>query len=110
MCSEHLAQVEFSAFVSKYAKSYEAHELPVRFQNFQKQLDFVLEHNAKNSSWQAALNEFSDLGDEEFWGPSMADKPAGKHNNMRNRNLKLGVERLKPISEIGYIDCAFDLI
>jgi len=37
-----------------------------RFANFKASFDFIREHNAANTTWEAGLNQFSDLSAEQF--------------------------------------------
>jgi C1A family cysteine protease len=57
---------EFSKFVSTYGKSYDKVESVKRFAIFADNLDFIEAHNAKQSTYKMAVNEFADMTWEEF--------------------------------------------
>lgn len=68
----------FRQWIQKYRKVYGVDETHYRFALWNKAYDYVQEHNAKNLSWTAGVNQFADLTDEEFsamylgfkWDPS----------------------------------------
>jgi len=49
-----------------FGKSYHQDELFTRYNTFKYWVNFVAEHNAKNLTWQAGINQFSDLTEAEF--------------------------------------------
>jgi len=64
--SESEYQSQFVSFIAKFDKTYQHEEFFARFNVFKGWVDFVREHNAGNSTWTAAINQFSDLTAEEF--------------------------------------------
>jgi C1A family cysteine protease len=59
-------QAQFVEFVNMFSKNYATSEIFSKYQTFKYWVDFVAEHNAKNLSWTAGINEFSDMMPEEF--------------------------------------------
>lgn len=64
--TEDQYQYLFIKWVNHHNKQYETNDLFARFNNFKSQLDFVIQHNASESTWTAGLNQFSDLSDDEY--------------------------------------------
>jgi cathepsin L len=65
--SPQLTAIEFGKFVQRYEKSYQsASEQAYRFRVFQKNLEFIHSHNAKNLPYKVAVNHFADLTNTEF--------------------------------------------
>jgi len=64
--SESEYQSQFVSYIEKFDKTYAHEEFFPRFNTFKSVLDFVREHNAGNSTWTAAINQFSDLTADEF--------------------------------------------
>jgi len=65
--SESEYQFQFSSFMTEYNKKYESvAEMFSRYNTFKNMLDYVRNHNAGNFTWQAGINEFSDMPNEEF--------------------------------------------
>jgi cathepsin L len=64
--TEQEYQRQFVSFTEEYNKNYEASEIFSRFNAFKYWTDFVAKHNAGNNTWEAGINEFSDLSPEEF--------------------------------------------
>jgi len=64
--SESEYQSQFVSYIEKFDKTYAHEEFFARFNTFKSVLDFVREHNAGNSTWTAAINQFSDLTADEF--------------------------------------------
>lgn len=81
----------FELWKQKHSKVYKhSEEAERRFQNFKKNLKYVLEKNAQRSSsiaHRVGLNRFADMSNEEFKNVylSSVKKPI---NKMRNSNLK----------------------
>jgi C1A family cysteine protease len=59
-------QVQFLQYMANYGKSYESDDMLPRYNTFKYWVDFVRQHNAGNHSWEAGINEFSDMMPEEF--------------------------------------------
>jgi len=59
-------QNQFVRFMSTYNKDYNHDEFFHRYDAFKYWVDFVATHNAGNSSWEAGINQFSDLTPAEF--------------------------------------------
>jgi len=57
---------QFVGFVKQYNKAYSVEEMFAKFNTFKYWVDFVRNHNAGNHTWEAGINEFSDLMPEEF--------------------------------------------
>jgi cathepsin L len=53
-------------FTAKYQKTYKHDEVHYRYKIFKATADFVDAHNAKGLSYTVAINQFSDLTNEEF--------------------------------------------
>lgn len=58
----------FKDWQKKYNKKYNDIELPIRFAIWNKNYEWVEDHNAKGLSWTVEMNMFADLTDEEFIG------------------------------------------
>jgi C1A family cysteine protease len=59
-------QTQFLQFTRTFNKQYSSDQLFHKFNNFKYWVDFVEKHNAGNSTWEAGINEFSDLSPAEF--------------------------------------------
>jgi len=59
-------QDQFVGFIQQYNKAYAPEEFFTRYNTFKYWVDFVRVHNAKNLTWEAGINEFSDMMPEEF--------------------------------------------
>jgi C1A family cysteine protease len=59
-------QNQFTQFVKDYNKNYEQNEIFAKYNTFKYWVEFVRVHNAKNLSWEAGINQFSDMSPEEF--------------------------------------------
>lgn len=57
---------EFLQWYKQHEKSYTRDEFSQRYSVFKTNLDFIQEHNAKNSSVKVALNAFADMKVDEF--------------------------------------------
>jgi len=64
--SEQDYQNSFVQYVADFDKTYSHEEFFHRFNVFKGWMDFVREHNSGNSTWQAGINQFSDLTAAEF--------------------------------------------
>lgn len=64
--TEEQYQFLFSRFVDQYSKQYPTAEFFSRYNTFKSNLDFVVNHNAKNLSYTTAINQFGDLTNKEF--------------------------------------------
>jgi len=64
--SEGEYQNQFVSYVENFDKQYSPAEFFSRYRVFRGWVDFVREHNAGNHTWQAGINQFSDLTAEEF--------------------------------------------
>jgi len=64
--SEAEYQNSFTQFMQKYRKSYQHEEFQARYATFKSNLDFIEAHNAKESTFTVAVNEFADLTNAEF--------------------------------------------
>jgi len=64
--SESEYQRQFVSFIQTYAKSYNQNEFFDRYNTFKYWVDWTTAHNQKNMSWQAGINEFSDLTEAQF--------------------------------------------
>jgi len=54
-------------FLAKYGRSYASKEdVNHRFNTFSANYDKIMEHNAQNDHFKMAINQFSDLSEEEF--------------------------------------------
>jgi cathepsin L len=53
-------------FVQKYGKTYKHDEVYYRYSVFKKTVDFIDSHNAQESTYTVAINQFSDLTPHEF--------------------------------------------
>jgi C1A family cysteine protease len=59
-------QFEFMSFIKTFNKKYEVAQFFTRFNVFRNELNAVRQHNAGDSTWEAGINEFSDMTHEEF--------------------------------------------
>jgi cathepsin L len=64
--SENEYQAQFIDFTRAFNKQYSTEEMFSRYTTFKSWVDFVRNHNAANHTWEAGINEFSDLTEEEF--------------------------------------------
>lgn len=60
----------WAEFLNKFNKKYNPVEIQSRYENFQKAVSFVLDHNAKflrgEVSYYTAINHLADMSDEEY--------------------------------------------
>jgi len=66
MPSEGQYQSMFVSWMNTFSKTYNHEEFFHRYNTFKSWVDFVEAHNAANHTWQAGLNQFSDLTPAEF--------------------------------------------
>jgi C1A family cysteine protease len=59
-------QNQFVSWMNLFSKTYQHEEFFHRFNTFKSWVDFVALHNAANHTWEAGLNQFSDLTPAEF--------------------------------------------
>jgi hypothetical protein len=53
--------------LTKYGRSYASKDdFNMRFETFSKNFDMVESHNSQDKSFKMAINQFSDLSEEEF--------------------------------------------
>jgi C1A family cysteine protease len=64
--SEVQYQNMFVGWMNEFDKTYSHDEFFARYNTFKSWVDFVDTHNAANHTWQAGLNQFSDLTPAEF--------------------------------------------
>jgi hypothetical protein len=64
--TEQEYQTSFVNWMKEYSKTYQPEEFFYRYGIFKSTLDYVNDHNSKNYSWEAGLNQFSDLTTQEF--------------------------------------------
>lgn len=64
--SESQYQYLFTTFVDKYEKSYETNTFMVKYNTFKDNLNLIMSHNEKNSSYTLGMNQFGDMTQEEF--------------------------------------------
>jgi C1A family cysteine protease len=64
--SERDYQDQFVNWMGTFDKTYAHEEFFARFNTFKSWVDFVAVHNAGNHTWQAGLNQFSDLTPAQF--------------------------------------------
>jgi len=64
--SERDYQDQFVNWMGTFDKTYSHEEFFARYNTFKSWVDFVAEHNAGNHTWQAGLNQFSDLTPAQF--------------------------------------------
>jgi cathepsin L len=82
--SENEYQSQFVDFTRQFSKVYNANEMFQKYNTFKYWVDFVRNHNAANHTWEAGINEFSDLSPEEFSaiylsGLKVDDTPVQQH-------------------------------
>jgi len=56
----------FMSWMTEYSKVYQHEEFFHRYNTFKSWVDYVDTHNAGNFTWEAGLNQFSDLTPTEF--------------------------------------------
>jgi len=77
---------EFTKFAEKFNKQYSVGEVFERFEIFQQNKKMIEEHNAGDHGYTMAMNEFADMGWEEFHGTFTGY--AGKSQSyLRSQNL-----------------------
>jgi hypothetical protein len=59
-------QSQFVDFCKTYNKVYPMTDMFAKYNTFKYWVDYVAAHNAKNASWTAGINEFSDMTPAEF--------------------------------------------
>jgi len=64
--SERDYQDQFVNWMGTFDKTYAHEEFFARYNTFKSWVDFVANHNAANNTWQAGLNQFSDLTPAQF--------------------------------------------
>jgi len=64
--SEVEYQTQFTSWMSTFSKTYSHEEFFHKYNTFKSWVDFVAAHNAANHTWQAGINQFSDLTPAEF--------------------------------------------
>jgi C1A family cysteine protease len=64
--SELEYQNMFVSWMGEFSKTYQHEEFFHRFNTFKSWVDFVAAHNSANQTWEAGLNQFSDLTPAEF--------------------------------------------
>jgi hypothetical protein len=84
-------QTAFTRWMIKYAKVYDAEEFFFRYEVFKQNHKFVLNHNAKNFSYEVELNHFADLTNGEFKEIYLGYKPNIRLNSeIRTPSLHQG--------------------
>jgi len=82
-------QNQFVSYMNTFSKQYSHDEFFSRFETFKYWVDFVEDHNAANHTWQAGINQFSDLTPAEFAAQYLSgldvpydatELPYGQHN------------------------------
>jgi len=56
----------FVKYIKEHNKIYSSQDIPIRYQIFKQNVDFVNTHNAGSHTYKVAINKFSDLTVEEF--------------------------------------------
>jgi len=64
--SESEYQSQFVQYISTFDKTYSHEEFFNRYNIFKSWVDYTSAHNAGNHTWQAGINQFSDLTPAEF--------------------------------------------
>lgn len=64
--SETEYQTMFTKFVAQHNKVYPHDQFLTKFHTFKKNVDLIHQHNAGDHSYTMAINQFSDLTDDEF--------------------------------------------
>jgi cathepsin L len=59
-------QSQFIRFVQDHNKNYATNEIFDKYTTFKYWVDYVARHNAGNHTWEAGINQFSDMMPEEF--------------------------------------------
>jgi cathepsin L len=59
-------QAQFVKFTQEYNKNYDIATFFTKYNTFKFWVDFVARHNAGNHTWEAGINQFSDMTPEEF--------------------------------------------
>lgn len=92
---------EFTKFAEKFNKQYSVGEVFERFEIFQQNKKMIEEHNAGDHGYTMAMNEFADMGWEEFHGTftGYAGKAQGY---LRSQNLHEATEGEKFAPEIDW--------
>jgi cathepsin L len=56
----------FKQYQTQFNKQYQPEEIAFRYFNFKKTLDFIRDHNSKNTQFKVGLNHLSDLSRDEY--------------------------------------------
>lgn len=59
-------QEMFKQYMDEYNKFYEPEEIPIRYEIFMKNLDFISNHNAQDHSYKLGITLFTDMTNDEF--------------------------------------------
>jgi C1A family cysteine protease len=78
-------QFLFSKFVTQYNKKYEHEHFLERYNVFKRNLDTVLEWNARNETSTMGINEWSDLTSAEWKAMSNGYRPRTRTNTVVHR-------------------------
>jgi C1A family cysteine protease len=79
-------QSHFTAFVSKYKKSYDRADLLYRYNVFKTNVDKIEKHNAGKHSYTLGMNKFGDMSFEEFHAKYTGLKHI-KNDYIRSKNV-----------------------
>ena len=73
----------FRNFLDQYRKSYDnGNEYDMRFKIFERNVNFIDDHNSKNSLFTLGINKFTDLSKEEY-RKMLGYKPINKKTNLK---------------------------
>jgi cathepsin L len=80
--TEREYQSQFVNYISQFDKTYAHEEFFNRYNIFKSWVDHVAEHNAGNHTWQAGINQFSDLTAAEFKAQYLSSLIVPEGDNM----------------------------
>jgi cathepsin L len=96
--SELEYQAQFTNFMVKFGKTYEADSLFARYNVFKTNVDHINEVNAKNLSYTLGMNQFGDLTPEEF-SKTFA---SGYKGLKRERNVRDVRNAMRPMASLDW--------
>jgi len=88
LVNEHEQQASFLSYIKKYNKVYSTPEILTRYYQFRKNLDYIQQHNSKQTSYKLGVNQFADLSLEEFKELQINGFKPIKHDYIRSLNVE----------------------
>jgi C1A family cysteine protease len=92
--SEQQYQFLFKNWVKQHSKQYHPEEFMPRYDNFKENLEFVKEHNLKNTSFKLSVNHFADMTQEEFRAKYLGYKMVDR-SFLRGKNTPVELNQVR---------------